>query len=322
MKDIDILIPVPMREMIIDQLEKNFRVHRLWDQSDPESYLEEVAPRILGLAAGGHRAIDAVLLDRLPALEVISCFGVGYDHVDAAYAGNKGVIVTNTPDVLTDEVADAAVGLLIATLRQFPQADRFVRQGKWLEGSFALTPSLRERTIGIVGLGRIGHAISQRLEAFGVDIIYHSRTPKQDVTYPHYPSLIEMARDSDVLVVTTPGGMGTRHLINADVLEALGSRGVLINIARGSVVDEQALITALQNKTILTAGLDVFENEPKVPQALINMEHLVLLPHVGSGSVHTRDAMGQLVVDNLMSWFAGRGPLTPVDETPYRSTDL
>ncbi|MBS9402361.1 2-hydroxyacid dehydrogenase [Halomonas sp. TRM85114] len=320
MKDIEILVPVPMREMIIDQLEESFRVHRLWKQADPEAYLDEVAPRIRGLAAGGHRAIDAALLDRLPALEIVSCFGVGYDHVDAAYAGKKGVIVTNTPDVLTDEVADAAVGLLIATLRQFPQADRFVREGKWLKGAFPLTPSLRERTIGMVGLGRIGHAIARRLEAFGVDVIYHSRTPKQDVAYPHYPSLTEMARDADVLVVTTPGGLGTQHLIDAAVLEALGSRGVLINIARGSVVDEQALITALQSETILTAGLDVFEDEPKVPQALVDMEHVVLLPHVGSGSVHTRDAMGQLVVDNLRSWFAGKGPQTPVFETPYPPT--
>ncbi|CAM3358792.1 2-hydroxyacid dehydrogenase [Halomonas lysinitropha] len=320
MKDIEILVPVPMREMITDQLDETFILHRLWEQTDPESYLDEVAPRIRGLAAGGHRAIDAALLDRLPALEIVSCFGVGYDHVDAAYAGKKGVIVTNTPDVLTDEVADAAVGLLIATLRQFPQADRFVREGKWLEGAFPLTPSLRERTIGMVGLGRIGHAIARRLEAFGVDVIYHSRTPKQNVAYPHYPSLTEMARDADVLVVTTPGGPGTQHLIDSAVLEALGSRGVLINIARGSVVDEQALITALQNETILTAGLDVFENEPEVPQALIDMEHVVLLPHVGSGSVHTRDAMGQLVVDNLRSWFAGKGPLTPVVETPYPPT--
>lgn len=317
MKDIEILVPVPMRDMITDQLDKTFMLHRLWEQPDPEAYLHDVAPRIRGLAAGGHRAIDAPLLDKLPALEIISCFGVGYDHVDAAYAGDKGVIVTNTPDVLTDEVADAAVGLLIATLRQFPQADRFVREGKWQEGAFPLTASLRKRTIGLVGLGRIGYAIAHRLEAFGVDVIYHSRTPKQDVAYPHYPSLTEMARDADVLIVTTPGGPGTRHLINGDVLEALGSRGVLVNIARGSVVDEQALIAALQNKTILSAGLDVFENEPKVPKALIDMKQLVLLPHVGSGSLHTRDAMGQLVVDNLISWFSRNGPLTPVPETPY-----
>ncbi len=321
MKDIEILVPVPVRDMIIEQLEEKFTLHRLWEQSDPEAYLDEIAPRIRGLAAGGHRAIDPPFLDRLPALEIISCFGVGYDHVDAVHAGRKGIIVTNTPDVLTDEVADAAVGLLISTLRQFPRADRFIRSGKWLQGAFPLTASLRERTIGIVGLGRIGYAIAHRLEAFGVDIIYHSRTPKENVTYPHYPSLEEMARDADVLIVTTPGGAGTHHLVNAPIFEALGTRGVLINIARGSVVDEQALIGALQKETILSAGLDVFEHEPEVPQALIDMEHVVLLPHVGSGSLHTRDAMAQLVVDNLCSWFSGEGPLTPVVETPYPSRD-
>lgn len=319
MKKTEILVPVPLRDMIIEQLDEKFTLHRLWEQSDPEAYLDAIAPRIRGLANGGHHVINAALLDRLPALEIISCFGVGYDHVDAAYAGEKGVIVTNTPDVLTDEVADAAVGLLIATLRQFPQADRFIREGRWRHGAFPLTASLRERTIGMVGLGRIGLAIAHRLEAFGVRVIYHSRAPKQGVGYTHYPSLIDMANDADVLIVTTPGGAGTQHLIDAQVLEALGPQGVLINIARGSVVDEPALINALQNRTILTAGLDVFEDEPNVPQALTDMNHIVLLPHVGSGSVHTRNAMGQLVVDNLTSWFSNKGPLTPVVETPYPS---
>lgn len=317
MEKTEILVPVPLRDMIIEQLDEKFTLHRLWEQSDPEAYLDAVAPRVRGLANGGHHVIDAALLDRLPALEIISCFGVGYDHVDAAYAGAKGVIVTNTPDVLTDEVADAAVGLLITTLRQFPQADRFVREGKWAQGAFPLTSSLRERTIGMVGLGRIGLAIARRLDAFDVKVVYHSRNPKNDLPYPYYSSLTKMASDTDVLIVMTPGGAGTQHMINAQVLEALGPQGVLINIARGSVVDEKALIEALKNRTILTAGLDVFEDEPNVPQDLIDMDHVVLLPHVGSGSVHTRNAMGQLVVDNLTSWFAGGGPLTPVVETPY-----
>lgn len=317
MEKTEILVPVPLRDMIIEQLDEKFTLHRLWEQSDPEAYLDAVAPRVRGLANGGHHVIDAALLDRLPALEIISCFGVGYDHVDATYAGAKGVIVTNTPDVLTDEVADAAVGLLITTLRQFPQADRFVREGKWAQGAFPLTSSLRERTIGMVGLGRIGLAIARRLDAFDVKVVYHSRNPKNDLPYPYYSSLTKMASDTDVLIVMTPGGAGTQHMINAQVLEALGPQGVLINIARGSVVDEKALIEALKNRTILTAGLDVFEDEPNVPQDLIDMDHVVLLPHVGSGSVHTRNAMGQLVVDNLTSWFAGGGPLTPVVETPY-----
>ncbi|APX92244.1 2-hydroxyacid dehydrogenase [Halomonas sp. 1513] len=319
MKDIEILAPAPLREMIIKQLKEKFTLHCLWEQAQPDTYLDRIAPHISGLAAGGHSIIDAPLIDRLPALEIISCFGVGYDHVDAAYAGEKGVIVTNTPDVLTDEVADAAVGLLIATLRQFPQADRFVREGSWQQGAFPLTSTLRERTIGMVGLGRIGLAIAHRLESFGVRIIYHTRTPKVESGYTHYSSLKRMARDADVLMITTPGGDSTKHLIDSQVIKELGPNGVLINIARGSVVDEKALIDALQKRIIHSAGLDVYENEPNVPQSLVDMDHVVLLPHIGSGSLYTRDAMGQLLVDNLTSWFSKKPPLTPVVETPFSS---
>lgn len=317
MPAVDILVPVPMRQMILKQLEAKFTLHRLWEQDDPQAYLDTIAPRIRGMAVGGHYVVGSALLDQLPALEVAANFGVGYDHVDAAYAAEKGVVVTNTPDVLNDEVADTALGLLIATLRQLPQADRFLRDGKWQQKAFPLTASLRGRTVGMVGLGRIGLAIAHRLEAFGVRVVYHSRTPKNALSYAYYPSLLDMARDVDVLIVMTPGGAETHHMINAQVLEALGAQGVLINIARGSVVDERALIEALENRKILTAGLDVFEDEPNVPQELIDMEHVVLLPHVGSASRHTRDAMSQLVVDNLTSWFSGNGPLTPVVETPY-----
>ena len=185
-------------------------------------------------------------------------------------------------------------------------------------GRLPLTPAtLRDRTVGIVGMGRIGKAIARRLEAFGVPVVYHSRNPQAGVTYKYYPKLVDMARDVDTLMVIVPGGAATKNLINAEVLKALGPNGILINMARGSVVDEPALIQALKDRTIMSAGLDVFVNEPQVPQELIEMEHIVLFPHLGSASVHTRKAMDQLVVDNLKSWFAGKGPLTPVPETPY-----
>jgi lactate dehydrogenase-like 2-hydroxyacid dehydrogenase len=256
-------------------------------------------------------------MDKLPKLEIIANFGVGYDTIDAAEAGRRGIIVTNTPDVLTEEVADLAIGLLLATIRQLPQVDRYLRAGKWLEKPYPLTATLRDRKVGILGLGRIGKAVAKRLEAFGLEIGYHGRSAQKDVPYRFYPSLVEMAKDADVLMCVAPGGTETKGMVNAEVMRALGPDGVLINVGRGSVVDERALIEALRNKEILTAGLDVFEDEPRVPKELIEIEHAVLLPHVGSASVHTRNAMGQLVVDNLSSWFAGRGPLTPVAETPW-----
>jgi lactate dehydrogenase-like 2-hydroxyacid dehydrogenase len=214
-------------------------------------------------------------------------------------------------------VADTAVGLLLMTVRELPQSERYLRAGKWLEKPYPLTATLRDRTIGMVGMGRIGKAIAKRLEGFGLPIVYHARRPAEGVPWKHYPDLVAMAREVDVLMVIVPGGAATKNLINADVLKALGPNGILINMARGSVVDEPALIEALRNKTIKSAGLDVYADEPRVPPELIDMEHIVLLPHVGSGSVHTRRAMGQLVVDNLKSWFAGKGPLTPVVETPW-----
>ena len=243
---------------------------------------------------------------------------MGYDHVDAKWAGEHGVIVTNTPDVLNEEVADTALGLLLATVRELPQSERYLRAGKWPDKPYPLTKStLRDRTVGMVGMGRIGRAIARRLDTFGVPVVYHSRNPQAGVSYKHYPDLVAMARDVDTLMIIVPGGPATKDMINTKVLEALGPNGVVINMARGSVVDEPALIKALQNKTIMSAGLDVFVHEPKVPAELIAMENVVLLPHVGSASEHTRRAMGQLVVDNLLAWGAGKPPLTPVSETPY-----
>jgi lactate dehydrogenase-like 2-hydroxyacid dehydrogenase len=311
---IEIIMTGPLMAYAADQLKARFTVHELWKAQDRAAVLAELGSRVRGVAGGGsHVRIDGALFDALPKLEIVSNFGVGYDNVDAAEAGKRGLVVTNTPDVLTDEVADLAIGLLLATVRQLPQVDRYLRAGKWLSGAYPLTTSLRKRRIGIVGLGRIGKAVAHRLEAFGVEIAYHGRSRQADVAYRYYPSLVEMAGDVDTLVSVAPGGESTYHIINAQVLKALGPNGIVVNVGRGTVIDEVALVEALKSKTI-----DVFEDEPRVPAELIAMDHVVLLPHVGSASVHTREQMGQLLVDNLVSWFDGKGPLTPVAETPWK----
>ncbi|MFN3670883.1 MAG: 2-hydroxyacid dehydrogenase [Bosea sp. (in: a-proteobacteria)] len=315
----EIIMTGPLMAYAADQLRARFTVHELWNAPDRAAMLREIGSRVRGVAGGGaHVRIDGALFDGLPHLEMVANFGVGYDNVDAAEAGKRGIVVSNTPDVLSDEVADLALGLLLATVRQLPQVDRYLRAGKWLEKAYPLTTSLRTRKIGIVGLGRIGKAVAHRLEAFGLPIAYHGRSRQPDVAYRYYPSLLEMAADVDTLISVAPGGAATHHMINAEVLKALGPNGIVVNVGRGTVIDEQALIEALKSKTILSAGLDVFEDEPRVPAELIAMDHVVLLPHVGSASVHTREQMGQLLVDNLVSWFDGKGPLTPVPETPWK----
>lgn len=313
----DLLLTGKMVPVIEESVDKLFTVHRLANAKDRDAFLAEVSPKIRAIATGGQFSVTAAMMQKMPKLEIVSNFGVGYDSVDAKWAGEHGIIVTNSPDVLNDEVADTTIALLLNTLRELPQAERYLRAGKWTEKPYPLTNTLRDRTIGIVGMGRIGKAIAKRLAGFDRPIVYHSRKPAEGVSYKHYPDLIAMAKDVDVLVVIVPGGPATKNLINAEVLKALGPNGVLINVARGSVVDEPALIDALKNKTILSAGLDVFAQEPKVPQALIDMDNIVLLPHVASASHWTRRAMGQLVVDNLTAWAAGKKPPTPVVETPW-----
>jgi len=315
---VDIVLTGPLPGSTADGLDAAFRVYRPFTGAEPKAKLDAVAGHIRGVAAGAsHEHLGDAFFDRFPKLEILASCGVGYDHIDAKAAARRGIIVTNTPDVLTDEVADTAIGLLIATVRRLPQADAYLRAGKWLDKPFPFTDTLRGKTMGIAGLGRIGKAIAHRAEAFGLGVSYHSRSAQPGVPYPYYPTLEAMAQAVDVLMVITPGGPATKHLINQRILEALGPKGVLINISRGSVVDEKALIAALKAGTIASAGLDVFEHEPNVPKELIAMENVVLLPHVGSASVHTRNAMGNLVVDNLKSWFAGKGPLSPVVETPW-----
>ncbi len=314
---LEVLLTGPSRPVFERGL-AGFTVHRL-PAADREAFLGSIA-HVRAMAVTAMDRIDDALFAHLPKLEIVASFGVGYDHVDASAAVRRGIIVTNTPDVLTEEVADTAIGLLLCTVRELPQAERYLRAGKWLQRPYPLSPAtLRNRTVGLVGMGRIGLAIARRLEAFGVSIAYHTRQPRPELPYRYYVSLIEMAGVVDTLVVIVPGGPATRNMIDAKVLEALGPQGILVNIARGSVVDEPALITALKERKIFAAGLDVFANEPEVPPELMALENVVLLPHLGSASLFTREKMDQLVVDNLLAWAARNPPLTPVSETPWRS---
>lgn len=306
-------------ELVRRRLGERFLVHALADEPDPAALLARIGPQVRGLATGGH-GVDAALIGALPGLEIIANFGVGYDAVDVAAAAARGIIVTNTPDVLTEEVADTAMGLLLMTVRQLSAAERWLRAGNWRPGAaFPLSPaSLTNRRLGILGYGRIGRAIARRAAAFGLPVAYHSRRRVEDAAEPWYPTAHALAEAVDTLIVVAPGGAATFHLVDEAVLRALGPSGILVNVGRGTVVDEAALVRVLEAGALLGAGLDVFENEPDVHPGLLARDDVVLLPHVGSASVPTREAMGGLQVDNLMAWFDGRGPLTPVPETPWR----
>jgi lactate dehydrogenase-like 2-hydroxyacid dehydrogenase len=315
----DVLLVGAKKPVLMKGFEGKVTLHHWLDAKDKAAFVKEIGNKIKAIAiAYTANKVDGNFLQQFPHLEQVSSFGVGYDHIDAKWAGEHGIVVTNTPEVLNEEVADTALGLLLGTVRELPQSERYLRAGKWKAGHYPLTKAtLRDRTVGMVGMGRIGKAIARRLEAFGVPVVYHSRNAQAGVKYKYYPKLIDMARDVDTLMVIVPGGASTKNMINAEVLEALGPRGVLINMARGSVVDEPALIEALQKRTIYSAGLDVFANEPDVPKELIEMDHIVLFPHLGSSTEATRAAMDQLVVDNILAWAAGKPPLTPVAETPW-----
>ncbi|WP_298216851.1 2-hydroxyacid dehydrogenase [Acidocella sp.] len=283
-----------------------------------DSLVNGHGPDILALVTRGQFPVNAALIAALPKLQLIANYGVGYDTVDCAAAAARRVIVTHTPDVLNDEMADFTIGLMLATIRQLPQAEAYLRSGGWeARGMYPLTASLRDRKIGIAGLGRIGQTLAQRLQAFRRPVAYYARTARPHVNLQYFASLEDLAEAVDVLIVLLPGGAATRHAINAAVLNKLGPNGILINVARGSVVDETALIAALREGAILAAGLDVFEDEPRVPQALRDCANAVLTPHIGTGTYYTRGLMGDLVIANIRSWFAGQGPLTPVPETPW-----
>jgi len=309
----EVLVAARLPEVTLAALHARFVVHDL-----AAGVPDAAWARIRGMAASTLAGrVDDQLLARLPALEIIANFGVGYDNIDIAAAVARRLVVTNSPGVLDEEVADLTIGLLLATLRRIPAADRFVRDGHWAQAKFPLSPSLRGRRVGIVGLGAIGKAIARRLTGFAVDLAWYGRHDQPAVPWPRYPSVEALAAACDVLIVIVPGGAATRHLIDARVLAALGPDGVLINVARGSVVDQPALIAALQAGTILAAGLDVYADEPHVPAELTALDNVVLLPHIGSASTVTRAAMGQLMVDNLAAWFADGRALTVVPETRY-----
>ena len=308
---IEVLTAARLWPPMMESLRGRFQVHDRIHQSDAAAFAA-AAPRIRAIAASGESKVPRELIAQMPALEIVSVFGVGYDGVDVAAARERGIFVTHTPNVLNDEVADLAIGLVLAVSRRIPQADRYVREGQWANGPMPLARKVSGARLGIVGLGRIGNAIAKRAEAFGMTIAYTARSAKPESSYRYFPSAEALAAEVDFLVVITPGGAGTRKLIDAKVLKALGKDGYLINVARGSVVDEAALIEALQNGTIAGAGLDVFENEPNVPAALIALDNVVLTPHVGSATWQTRRAMADRAFGNLEAHFAGKPLLSPV----------
>lgn len=296
---------------MMEALHGAFEVHDRTHLSDPAAFAQ-VAPRVRGIAASGESKVPRELIAQLPALEMISVFGVGYDGVDVAAARERGIAVTHTPNVLNDEVADLAMALVLAVSRRLVEADRYVRGGQWKNGPMPLARKVSGTRMGIVGLGRIGQAIARRAEAFGMSIAYTGRNAKPESPYRYVASAEALAAEVEFLVVITPGGAGTRKLIDAKVLAALGKKGYLVNVARGSVVDETALVEALQNGTIAGAGLDVFENEPHVPEALFALDNVVLVPHIGSATWQTRQAMADLAFGNLRAHFAGEKLLSPV----------
>jgi lactate dehydrogenase-like 2-hydroxyacid dehydrogenase len=311
-----VLMTAPMHASVEAALRDHVTLHRLWEQDNSEAFLAAHGGEVAGVATSTlYGSTGEALFARLPALRIVASFGVGYDNVDAVAASKRGIVVTNTPGVLDDEVADLAVALLLATVRRLPQADRFVRDGRWQDGAFSLSPTLRARRIGILGLGAIGKAIARRLDGFDVAIAYHGRHRQEGVAYPWHPTPRALAEACDVLVAILPGGAGTRHIVDEAVLRALGPDGVFVNVARGSVVDQAALIRVLEEGALLAAGLDVFADEPEVPAALLALPNVVVLPHVGSATEYTRAAMGRLVAENLLAFFGTGWALTPVPET-------
>ena len=309
----DVLAVAKLHPFYLQALQTLYTVHDRTHTEDPAAFAA-LAPRIVGVAGTGEALVPRSLLAQLPQAKVVSVFGVGYDGVDVDAAIEFGIPVTHTPDVLTDDVADLAMGLVLSVGRAIPQADQFVRAGRWPSGPIALARKVSGARMGIVGLGRIGKAIAQRAQAFGMSIAYTARSEKPDSGFTFFPSTIELAAHVDFLVAITPGGAGTRHLINAQVLQALGPRGFLINVARGSVVDESALIEALQQGTIAGAGLDVFADEPQVPEALWRLNNVVLTPHMASATTETRQAMADLAFANMQAGISGQPLRTPVPE--------
>lgn len=296
----------------VDQLEERFRVVKLYQSKDPESDIQQYKNDVVAINCTIGQSITRKIIESLPNLEIIATFSVGFDHIDLEAARERGVRVTNTPSVLAAETADTGMALLLATAKHIVHDDMYVRVGKWLNGDPPLGTSLTHKTVGIVGLGDIGSKVAKRCEAFEMKVVYYGPREKKGYSYRYYGDICDMARECDFMVLTCPGGAATANLVDINVLEALGPKGILINIARGSVVDEPALIGALQAGKIAGAGLDVYANEPHVPEELISMDNVVLLPHIGSATKETRTLMGQLVIDNILAHFDGKELLTPV----------
>lgn len=307
----EILVVAKLWPPYLKTLQETYVVHDRTYESDPAKFAE-ISPRIRAIAGGGESQVTAALIAQLPSLEMISVFGVGYDRYDVAAARQRNIPITNTPDVLSDDVADMGIALMLALSRSVPQADKYVREGRWISGPMPLGRKVSGARLGIVGLGRIGSAIARRAAGFDMSVAYTSRNKVADSPYTYYTTPAALAAEVDFLMVITPGGAATKGLINAEVLTALGKKGYLINVARGSVVDESALIEALKNDVIAGAALDVFEDEPNVPEALRAMSHVVLTPHVASATWETRRAMADLAFGNLQAHFAGKTLLTPV----------
>jgi lactate dehydrogenase-like 2-hydroxyacid dehydrogenase len=309
---IDVLMIGPYPEWDMEDLEARYRVHRLWEAEDKEAFISGKADAIRAIATRGELGAGAALMARLPKLEIVSCYGVGTDAIDLAHARENGIRVTNTPDVLTEDVADIGIGLALAVSRQIPQADAYVRDGKWRTGNMHLVTRFHGKKIGVVGMGRVGAALARRAAAFDCAISYFDIAARADLPYSFVGDLVELARGSEFLIVTLSGGENTKNIIDADVLSALGKDGFLVNVSRGSTVDETALLDALEAGIIRGAGLDVFWNEPAIDRRFLKLSNVVLQPHHASGTIETRRAMGQLVRDNLTAHFSGQPLLTPV----------
>ncbi|CAN1836542.1 Hydroxyphenylpyruvate reductase [Linum perenne] len=311
-----VLMTKPINQYLQQQLQKQFNVLKLWElppNTTIAQFLQQHKQPIRAVASDGGTGLTPELMAALPKLEIVSSFSVGMDKIDLGKCKEKGIRVTNTPDVLTDDVADLAIGLILSVLRNLPACDRYVRNGLWAKDDFKLGTKFSGKSVGIIGLGRIGQAIAKRAEAFGCKISYHSRTSKPEFTnYNYFPTIVDLAANSHILVVSCALTDQTRRIVNREVIDALGPRGVLVNIARGAIVDEPELVCALVEGRLGGAGLDVFENEPNVPEKLMELENVVMLPHVGSGTEETRKAMADLVVGNLVAHFQGRELLTPV----------
>ncbi|XP_008228555.1 PREDICTED: glyoxylate/hydroxypyruvate reductase A HPR2 [Prunus mume] len=312
MDSIGVLMPVPMSTYLEQELEKRFNLLKLWTVPQKTQFLKDHSGSIRAVVGNAGNGADAELIETLPKLEIVASFSVGIDKVDLNKCREKGIRVTNTPDVLTDDVADLAIGLALAVLRRLCESDRYLRSGQWKKGDYKLTTKFTGKTVGILGLGRIGKAVAKRAEAFSCPISYHSRTEKPELKYKYYPCVVELASNCDILVVVCALTDETRHIINREVIDALGPKGVLINIGRGPHVDEPEMVSALLEGRLGGAGLDVYENEPEVPEQLFELENVVLLPHVGSDTVQTDTAMADLVIGNLEAHFSNKPLLTPV----------